>query len=125
MIKNGLLEFKRTLHPRAIIPVRYNKKAVSEKIVFNVLGFFILYMLVFIIGAVVLGAMGIDFETAVGGSASSLGNVGPAFGQLHPLANFNGLPDVGKWWCSFLMLLGRLELFTVLILFMPIFWKRT
>ena len=125
MIKNGLLEFKRTLHPRAIIPVRYNKKAVSENIVFNVLGFFILYMLVFIIGAVVLGAMGIDFETAIGGSASSLGNVGPAFGQLHPLANFNGLPDGGKWWCSFLMLLGRLELFTVLILFMPIFWKRT
>ena len=125
MIKNGLLEFKRTLHPRAIIPVRYNKKAVSENIVFNVLGFFILYMLVFIIGAVVLGAMGIDFETAIGGSASSLGNVGPAFGQLHPLANFNGLPEGGKWWCSFLMLLGRLELFTVLILFMPIFWKRT
>lgn len=124
MIKNGLLEFKRTLHPRAIIPVRYNKKSVSENIVYNVLGFFILYMLVFIVGALVLGAMGIDFETAIGGSASSLGNVGPALGQLNPLANFNSLPTLGKWWCCFLMLLGRLELFTVLILFSPTFWKR-
>ena len=125
MIKNGLLEFKRTLHPRAIIPVRYNKKSISENIVYNVLGFFILYMLLFIIGALVLGIMGIDFETAIGGSASSLGNVGPAFGQLNPLANFNSLPTFGKWWCCFLMLLGRLELFTVLILFSPTFWKRT
>jgi len=125
MIKNGLLEFKRTLHPNAIIPVRYNRKTVSESIVYNILGFFILYMLLFIIGALVLGLLGLDFESAVGGAASSLGNVGPAFGTLHPLANFNSLPMLGKWWCCLLMLLGRLELFTVLILFTPFFWKRT
>ncbi|WP_254785738.1 TrkH family potassium uptake protein [Zhouia amylolytica] len=125
MIKNGLLEFKRTLHPNAVIPVRYNRKMVTENIIYNILGFFILYMLLFIIGALVLGFLGLDFETAIGGAASSLGNVGPAFGQLHPLANFNSLPDLGKWWCSFLMLLGRLELFTVLILMTPYFWKRT
>ncbi|UOB16787.1 TrkH family potassium uptake protein [Abyssalbus ytuae] len=124
MIKNGLLEFKRALHPNAVIPVRYNRRAVPQNIVYNILGFFILYMLLFIIGALVLGIMGLDFETAIGGAASSLGNVGPAFGQLHPLANFNSLPVMGKWWCSFLMLLGRLELFTVLILFAPVFWKR-
>ncbi len=124
VIKNGLLEFKRTLHPSGIIPVRYNNKTVPEHIVYNIIGFFVLYMLLFIIGALVLSFMGLDFMTAVGGAASSLGNVGPALGSLSPLSNFNGLPDFGKWWCAFLMLAGRLELFTVLILLSPYFWKR-
>jgi len=101
MIKNGLLEFKRTLHPNAIIPVRYNGKSVSQEIVYNILGFFILYMLLFIIGALVLGAMGLNFETAIGGAASSLGNVGPAFGQLGPVENYSMLPVAGKWWCVY------------------------
>ena len=125
IIKNGLLEFKRTLHPNAIIPVRYNNKTVHKNIVYNIIGFLILYMLLFIIGALVLGALGLDFTSAIGGAASSLGNVGPAFGSLNPLSNFNGLPPLGKWWCGFLMLAGRLELFTVLILLTPYFWKRT
>lgn len=125
IIKNGLLEFKRTLHPNAIIPVRYNNKTVKEHIVYNIIAFFVLYMLLFIIGALVLGMLGLDFESAVGGAASSLGNVGPALGSLNPVSNFNGLPYLGKWWCGFLMLAGRLELFTVLILLTPYFWKRT
>lgn len=125
IIKNGILEFKRTLHPNAIIPVRYNDKTIKEHIVYNIIAFFVLYMLLYLIGALGLGAMGLDFVSAIGGAASSLGNVGPAFGSLNPLSNFNGLPDIGKWWCSFLMLAGRLELFTVLILFTPYFWKRT
>ncbi len=124
IIKNGLLEFKRTLHPNAVIPVRYNNKTVQEKIVYNIIGFFVLYMLLFIIGSLGLGLMGLDFESSIGGAASSLGNVGPALGSLSPLDNFNSLPDIGKWWCGFLMLLGRLELFTVLILFTPYFWKK-
>ncbi len=123
MIKNGLLEFKRTLHPNAVIPVRYNSRAVSKEIVFNVLAFFILFMLLFIIGALGLGVLGLDFETAIGGAVSSLGNVGPAFGSLNPLANFGHLPALAKWWCAFLMLLGRLELFTVMIVFTPFFWR--
>lgn len=122
-IKNGFLEFKRTLHPNAVLPVRYNTRAVTREIVFTILGFFILYMLSFIIGALVFGLMGLDFQTAIGGAATSLGNVGPGLGQLSPVNNFNSLPDVGKWWCSFLMLIGRLELFTVLILFTPFFWR--
>ena len=125
IIKNGVLEFKRTLHANAIIPVRYNNKTVKEKIVYNIIAFFVLYMLLFIIGALGLGALGLDFESAVGGAASSLGNVGPALGSLNPVSNFNGLPMLAKWWCGFLMLAGRLELFTVLILFSPFFWKRT
>lgn len=124
IIKNGLLEFKRTLHAAAVIPVRFNGKMVSETIVYNIIAFFVLYMLLFIIGALVLGLLGLDFESAIGGAASSLGNVGPALGDLNPVVNFNALPAVGKWWCGFLMLLGRLELFTVLILFVPYFWRK-
>ena len=123
MIRNGIIEFKRTLHPNAILPVRFNGKSISKEIVFNILGFFILYMLSFIIGAVVLASLGLDFETAIGGAASSLGNIGPAFGGLSPVNNFDMLPDFGKWWCTFLMLIGRLELFTVLILLTPFFWR--
>ena len=67
--------------------------------------------------------LGLDFQTAIGGAATSLGNVGPGLGQLSPVNNFNSLPNLGKWWCAFLMLIGRLELFTVLILFTPFFWR--
>ncbi|QSS96826.1 TrkH family potassium uptake protein [Psychroflexus sp. ALD_RP9] len=123
MIKNGILEFKRILHPNAVLPVRYAKRAVNSQIVYNILGFFILYMLSFIIGAVVLGALGLNLETAIGGAASSLGNVGPAFGKLGPVDNYSALPSAAKWWCSFLMLIGRLELFTVLIILTPFFWR--
>lgn len=125
IIKNGVLEFKRTLHTNAVIPVRYNNKTVREHIVYNIIAFFVLYMLSFIIGAMVLAFLGLDFESAIGGAASSLGNVGPAFGSLNPLSNFSDLPVLGKWWCGFLMLLGRLELFTVLIIMTPYFWKST
>jgi len=123
IIRNGLLEFKRTLHPNAILPVRYNGRAVPKEIIYNVLAFFILYLLSWIIGACGLGFMGLDFETALGTAASALGNVGPAFGNLGPVNNYDSLPLLGKWWCSFLMLIGRLELFTVLILFTPFFWR--
>lgn len=122
-IRNGVLEFKRTLHPNAILPVRYNNKAIPQNIVFNILGFFILYLLSWIVGACGLAMLGLDFPTALGGAASSLGNVGPAFGDLGPVNNYDSLPDIGKWWCSFLMLIGRLELFTVLILLTPFFWR--
>lgn len=123
MIRNGITEFKRTLHPNAVLPVRYNDRSIKGEIVFNILGFFILYMLAFIIGAIGLAALGLDFPTSIGGAASSLGNIGPAFGSLSPVNNFDALPSPGKWWCAFLMLIGRLELFTVLIILTPFFWR--
>jgi trk system potassium uptake protein TrkH len=90
----------------------------------NLYGFFILYMLSFIIGSLGFSMIGLDFVSSIGVAASSLGNVGPALGEFGPSINFNGLSMAGKWWASFLMLLGRLELFTVLILFTPFFWKK-
>tara|TARA_B100001057_G_scaffold500446_1_gene615555 strand:+ start:3698 stop:5125 length:1428 start_codon:yes stop_codon:yes gene_type:complete len=123
LIKNGLLEFKRSLHPNAIIPLRHNNTVVEKPIVIHVLAFFILYLILFIIGAGVLSIMGLDFVSAIGSAASSIGNVGPALGDFGPTNSFNSLPDLGKYWCAFLMLVGRLELFTVLILFTPFFWR--
>ena len=124
MIKSGLLEFKRALHPNAVIQPRYNGSILKEEVVYNIYAFFILYMLSFIFGALVFGALGLDFKSAIGVAASSLGNVGPALGSYGPAFSYSELPEFAKWWASFLMLLGRLELFTVLILFTPFFWKK-
>ena len=124
MLKNSFLEFKKALHPNAIIPVRLDNKTVNQTIVFNILSFFIIYMLIFIISSVILTLFGLDFMSALGAAASSLGNIGPAIGSVSPVNNFAHLSNAAKWFCSFLMLIGRLELFTVLILFTPFFWRK-
>ncbi|EAQ40830.2 TrkH family potassium uptake protein [Polaribacter sp. MED152] len=124
MLKNSFLEFKKALHPNAIIPVRYDGKSVNQTIVFNIISFFIIYMLIFIMASVTLTLLGLDFLSALGAAASSLGNIGPAIGSVSPVDNFAHLTAPAKWFCSFLMLIGRLELFTVLILFTPFFWRK-
>jgi len=124
LIKNGFLEFKKSLHPNAVLPLRYNHDVVKKEVVINILGFFMLYLLLFIIGAGVLSAQGLDFVSAIGGSAASIGNVGPALGSVGPAFTYTELSSFGKIWCSFLMLVGRLELFTFLIIFTPYFWKK-
>ncbi|ANW97030.1 potassium transporter [Wenyingzhuangia fucanilytica] len=123
MIKNSLLELKKQLHPKAIISVRYNGSRVSRVIIFNILSFFVIYMLIFILSTIVLTLLGLDFHSAIGAAASCLGNIGPGLGQLGPVNNYAHLSDIAKLFCSFLMLIGRLELFTVLIVLTPYFWK--
>ncbi|WP_165732575.1 TrkH family potassium uptake protein [Polaribacter sp. 20A6] len=124
MLKNSFLEFKKALHPNAIIPVRLDGKSIPPTIVFNILSFFIIYMLIFILASVILTLLGLDFMSALGAAASSLGNIGPAIGSVSPVDSYAHLSDAAKWFCSFLMLIGRLELFTVLILFTPFFWRK-
>ena len=124
LIKNSILELKRQLHPSAIIPVRYNDAAITQDITFNVLAFFIIYITIFAIGSAAMALTGVDFMTAVGSVATSLGNIGPGIGTVGPVDNFAHLPASGKWILSFLMLLGRLELFTVIILFSPYYWNK-
>jgi trk system potassium uptake protein TrkH len=123
MIKSSFYEFKKLLHPNAIIPVRYDNGTVPKTIIYNILSFFILYMLIFITSSLLLTFFGLDFLSAMGAAASSLGNIGPAIGSVSPVDNFAHLTMPAKWFCSFLMLIGRLELFTVLILLTPLFWK--
>ena len=124
LFKNSFLEMKRQLHPNAVIPVRLNKKAIQGEVTFHVLAFMLIYFLVFSLGSIIMAWVGLDFPTALSAVATSLGNVGPGIGKVGPLFNFSAIPDIGKWVLSFLMLLGRLELFTVLILFTPFFWKK-
>lgn len=124
LLKNGLLEFKRLVHPRAVIPVRFNGKSVSPEIISNVQAFFIIYILLFVFGAVLLSFIGLDFFTAAGAVATCIGNVGPGMGVVGPVGNFAELPDISKWILTFYMLVGRLELFTVLVLFSSAFWKK-
>ncbi len=124
LIKNGFLEFKKALHPNAVLPLRYNHNVVKKEVIINILGFFILYLILFIIGAGALSIQGLDFISAIGGSAASLGNVGPALGTVGPAFTYTELTPFAKIWCSFLMLVGRLELFTFLIIFSPYFWQK-
>lgn len=124
IIKNSLLEIKKLLHPNAIIRVRYDNKSIHQHIVFNILSFFVLYMTIFILASITLTFFGLDFISAMSASASSLSNVGPALGSVSPVNNYAHLSEHAKLFCSFLMLLGRLELFTILILFTPYFWKK-
>ncbi len=123
LIKNGSMEMRRQVHPNAIIPVRINNRAVPQNLVNNVLAFFIIYILIFAFGSLIMSGMGLDFESSIGSVASSLANIGPGIGIVGPMYNYANIPDVGKWFLSFLMLLGRLELFTVLILFTRSFWR--
>lgn len=124
LMKNGFTEFKRRIHPHAIIPVYLNKESVSSQVIYNLLAFIFLYILIFVVSSVVLSVVGLDFMTAVGAVATSLGNVGPGIGDVGPVNNFAQIPVFGKWFLSFLMLLGRLELFTVLVIFSPYFWRK-
>lgn len=124
LFKNSFLELKRQLHPSAVIPVRISGKAIEQNIVFNVLAFIMIYILVFLVGVTLLASMNIGFDTAFGAVATSLGNVGPGIGEVGPVDNFSGMPTGGKWLLAILMLLGRLELFTVLMLLSPHFWKK-
>lgn len=124
LFKNSYQEFKRLLHPNAIIPVRLNHKAVDPKIVTNVLAFIVFYILIFVAGSIIMAGLGLDFNSAMGSVIASLGNIGPGIGSVGPMDNFAHIPDAGKWFLSFLMMLGRLELFTIMIIFSPVFWKK-
>jgi len=122
-VKNSFLEFKRLIHPRAIVPLKLNGKVVAPRILTHIIIFLLLYLLLFVLGSLVLSFIGVDFLTAIGATATSLGNVGPGIGEVGPTDNFAWLPWSAKVFLAFLMLLGRLEIFTILVLFSPYFWK--
>ncbi|MEO0628330.1 MAG: potassium transporter TrkG, partial [Bacteroidota bacterium] len=121
--KNSLLEFKRILHPHAIVPLRISGEAVRGRVITHVIIFLLVYLAIYAIGVVVLAVFGLDFSTALGGMATCLGNVGPGMGELGPVDNFSQLGPGTHLFLCFVMILGRLELFTILVLFMPYFWR--
>lgn len=122
LFKNAVNEFKRQVHPNAILPVRVNHQVLPMDVVTKILAFIFLYLLILLISFLVLSLTGISFEDSITASVSCMGNVG--LGSLSDSGHFANISDTGKWYLSFLMLTGRLELFTVLSLFMPAFWKK-
>jgi trk system potassium uptake protein TrkH len=123
ILKNIAREFRQIIHPQAILPLRLGNQIIDPPILRTILGFFVLYFIVFGIGTIVMAALGYDLISAAGASIASLGNIGPAWGEFGPVDNYAQVPLTGKWTLIMLMMIGRLELFTVLILFTKVFWK--
>jgi trk system potassium uptake protein TrkH len=123
LAKYAALETRRMLHVRALIPVKIGKQLIKEDVVRNTLGFFLFFMSSFILSTILLSTMGLDIESSIGAAASAMGNIGPALGQFGPTDNYALLSNPGKWVLTFCMLLGRLEIFTVMVLFSRTFWK--
>ena len=124
LFKNVNTEIKKLVHPNAVIPVRLNRQSVSQDIIRNVLSFFFVYFTLIGLGTLIMTLMNLDVWSAFTVTISSIGNVGPAFGDFGPTETYAPIPAAGKWVLSLLMMAGRLELFTVLILFFPAFWRR-
>jgi len=119
------VQISRLLRPHAVVLAYYNKRPVSVEVMDSVMGFFYLFILGFVLIAIMLGMAGLDFVTALSGAATSISNVGPGLGEVIGAdGNFSTLPDSAKWIMSFAMLLGRLEIFTVLVMLNPAFWQR-
>lgn len=124
IIKNGLSEFKRRIHPNAIIPVKLNGKPIPQQTISNIMAFMIFYVLIIIVTVLLFCAFGVAFDEAIGTTVSVIGNVGISIGQFGPSGTYAAFPTMGKWVMMFVMLIGRLEIFTVLLLFSPALWKK-
>ena len=121
-LKNQL---KKIIYPRGIFVIKYDNNNVNEKFMASIISFIYLYIIIFFIIAALLSLSGLDFTTSISGAATSISNVGPGLGDLiGPNGNFSQLPDFSKWVLSLGMILGRLELFAILVLFLPSFWQK-
>ena len=117
-------QIKKLISPNSVIVVKYNNQKITDDFIKSVITFIFSYLFIFLIIALLLSLTGLDFITAISGAASSISNVGPGLGDIiGPNGNYKNIPDVSKWVLSFGMLLGRLELFAILVLFFPSFWR--
>lgn len=117
-------EFKRMIHPNAVLPVRYNGNVLRDDIINRVVAFALLYAIIALLGILVLSITGMGFMESVSGMISCLSDVGPALGELGPAGSYAAVPAFSKWFLAFVMLVGRLEIFTVLLILTPAFWKK-
>jgi trk system potassium uptake protein TrkH len=117
-------ELFKIIHPRSISQVKINNTVIPDEILRSIMGFLALYIGLFILSSLLLAGLGVDMMTAFGAVAACIGNIGPGFGSVGPTENFAHLPALGKWLLAWCMLLGRLEIYTVIILFVPEFWKK-
>lgn len=123
-IKSGVTEFHRRIHPNAIVPVKINGKPLSQQTTNNVMAFMVFYLMILVASTIALCSMEVSFDESIGATVSMLGNIGPAIGQYGPNGTFANFPALGKWLLTALMLIGRLEIFTVLLLFTKVLWRK-
>lgn len=124
LLKHTYRELRRLIHPKAVIPIKFQGQVVSDEVMSSIWGFFILFISLFIFAAILLAAMGLDLTTAFTASAACIGNIGPGLGSVGPAQNYAHLPQAAKIVLILCMLLGRLEVYTVFIIFIPEFWKK-
>ena len=124
IMKNSVAEFQRRIHPNAIIPVKLNEKAVPQQTINNIMAFLILYIFIIVATVIVFSATGVNFDESIGAAISAIGNVGISIGQFGPSGTYAEFPTVAKWVMSIVMLIGRLEIFTVLLLFTRVLWRK-
>lgn len=124
VLKHAWLEIRKQLHPRAVFVPKVGGRAVHEHVMLNVLGFVLLYMLIFGVATFGMALLGLSLPAAAGAAATAISNVGPGLAELGPTANFAAIPAAGQLLLTFLMLVGRLELYTVLLMFHPGLWRR-
>ena len=124
IIKNGVAEFQRRIHPNAIVPVKLNEKAVPQQTINNIMAFLIFYVFIIAVTVVIFCASGVNFDESIGAAVSAIGNVGISIGQFGPAGTYAEFPIVAKWVMSFVMLIGRVEIFTVLLLFTKALWRK-
>jgi len=124
LLKQGYRELYRMIHPRAVIPVKLSGKSISTGIMEGVWGFFYLYLFLFATISLIMTLLGLDLITAISSVAACIGNIGPGLSAVGPAENYSHIPTLGKWLLSFSMLVGRLEIYTVIVLFVPEFWKK-
>ena len=118
-------QLKKIIYPRGIFFIKYDGNNVDDKFMSSIISFIYLYIIIFFVITALLSLSGLDFVTSISAAATSISNVGPGLGELiGPNGNFSRLPDFSKWVLSFGMILGRLELFAILVLFLPSFWQR-
>jgi trk system potassium uptake protein TrkH len=123
LLKAAVNELKRLLHPSAVVPIKYNGKMVDQDSLFTIAGFIILYLVTFASATILMTAMGYDIVTSMSAVASCMANCGPGLSAVGPMANYAHLSDAAKWLLDACMILGRLELFTVFVLFSRAFWR--
>ena len=124
MVKQLSLELKKAMHPRAFLCLKLNNKQVPCEVIANSFHFFYLYVILFIFGSIYMTILGYDLITSFSSVAASIGNIGPGLGQVGPAENFAFLPSHAKYFHALLMLLGRLEIYTILVLLIPGFWRK-
>ena len=122
--KSGMAELERRIHPNAIVPVKINGSPITQQTTNNVMAFLLFYMMIVIIAVMIFCALGVDFDESIGAAVSAIGNIGPGIGQYGPAGTYADFPTLGKWVMTIVMLIGRLEIFTVLLLFTKVLWKK-